>query len=88
MCGGQVDWGRGNGNNSKIEEGRLSMNEQVKKTVLLPAELYGKIEEKVRAADFGSVDEYVEFVLDEAIKEEEEAEKEVRKRLRDLGYPH
>jgi Arc/MetJ-type ribon-helix-helix transcriptional regulator len=62
------------------------MNEQDKKTVFLPAELYGKIEERVGSTGFGSVDEYVEFVLGEAIKEEEEAEKEVKRRLKDLGY--
>jgi len=64
-----------------------------KKTVFLPAELYGKVEEKAKATDFGSVDEYVEFVLEEVVKEEEEEkafseeeEKEVKKRLKDLGY--
>jgi Arc/MetJ-type ribon-helix-helix transcriptional regulator len=62
------------------------MKENEKKSVFLPAELYGKIEERVRATDFGSVDEYVEFILGEAIRDEEEAEKEVKKRLRDLGY--
>jgi Arc/MetJ-type ribon-helix-helix transcriptional regulator len=65
----------------------LSVKEKEKKSVFLPAELYGKIEEKVKAMGFGSVDEYVEFVLREAVKEEEEAEKEVKRRLRDLGYP-
>ena len=64
-----------------------------KKSVFLPAELYGKVEERVRATDFGSVDEYVEFVLEEVVKEEEEEkafseeeEKEVKRRLKDLGY--
>ena len=64
-----------------------------KKAVFLPAELYGKIEERVKATDFGSVDEYVEFILEEVVKEEEEErafseeeEKEVKKRLKDLGY--
>jgi Arc/MetJ-type ribon-helix-helix transcriptional regulator len=64
-----------------------------KKTVFLPAELYGKLEGKVKATDFGSVDEYVEFVLEEVVKEEEEErafseeeEEEVKKRLKDLGY--
>jgi len=64
-----------------------------KKAVSVPAELYNKIEERVRATDFVSVDEYVEFVLEEAIKEEkgksaftEVEEKEVKKRLKDLGY--
>ena len=64
------------------------MKKDEKKSVSVPAELYRKIERRARAADFGSVDEYVEFVLAEAIREEEEAEKEVKKRLRDLGYPH
>jgi Arc/MetJ-type ribon-helix-helix transcriptional regulator len=64
-----------------------------KKTVFLPAELYSKVEERVKATDFGSVDEYVEFVLEEIVKEEEEErtfskeeEEEVKKRLKDLGY--
>ena len=63
------------------------MKEEEKKSVFLPAELYGKIEERVKVTDFGSVDEYVESVLAEVVKEEEEGEKEVKKRLRDLGYP-
>jgi Arc/MetJ-type ribon-helix-helix transcriptional regulator len=69
------------------------MSEQEKKTVRLAAELYGKIEERVKATDFGSVEEYVEFVLAEVVKEEEEEkafseeeEKLVKKRLKDLGY--
>jgi len=69
------------------------MKETEKKTVSLPAELYSKVEERVKATDFGSVDEYVEFVLAEVVKEEEEEkafseeeEKEVKKRLKDLGY--
>jgi len=64
-----------------------------RKAVSLPAELYGKVEERVKATDFGSVDEYVEFVLEEVVKDEEEErafseeeEKEVKKRLKDLGY--
>ena len=69
------------------------MKEKEKKSVFLPAELYGKIEERVKVTDFGSVDEYVEFVLAEAVKEEElekafseEEEKKIKQRLRDLGY--
>jgi len=64
-----------------------------KKTVLMPAELYNKIAERIKDTDFGSVDEYVEFVLEEVVTEEEkdqafseEEEKEVKKRLKDLGY--
>ena len=65
-----------------------------KKAVFLPAELYGKIEERVNVTEFGSVDEYVIFVLEEVLKDEGEEEKafskeeeeQVKKRLRDLGY--
>ena len=63
-----------------------------KKTVFLPAELYSGIEEGVNATDFDSVDEYVEFVLEEVVREEEERalseeeEREVKKRLKDLRY--
>jgi len=66
-----------------------------KKAVSLPAELYGKIEERVKTTDFGSVDEYVIFVLEEVLKDEgeeeektfsKEEEEEVKKRLKALGY--
>ena len=65
-----------------------------KKAVLLPTELYSRVLERVEATDFGSVDEYVIFVLEEVLKkdgEEEEAfskeeEEEVKKRLKALGY--
>jgi Arc/MetJ-type ribon-helix-helix transcriptional regulator len=64
------------------------------KDVSLPAELYGRIEERVKATGFGSVDKYVIFVLEEVLKDEEEEgeayskedEAEVRKRLKALGY--
>jgi len=65
-----------------------------KKAVLLPAELYDRIEERAKATGFGSVEEYVSFVLEEVLKDEEEEgkafspeeEEEVKKRLRALGY--
>ena len=69
--------------------------EEEKRTLSLPAELYGRIEERVKATEFGSVDEYVIFVLEEVLREEEEEEKrafskeeeaEVKKRLKALGY--
>ncbi len=63
------------------------------KAVFLPADLYSRIEQRARATNFGSVEEYVTFVLEEVLKEEddeavfsEEEEEEVKKRLRDLGY--
>lgn len=67
--------------------------EEEKRTLLLPLELYGRIEERVKATGFGSVYEYVIFILEEALKEEGKEEKtlskedeEVKKRLRALGY--
>jgi Arc/MetJ-type ribon-helix-helix transcriptional regulator len=69
-------------------------DKEEKRAVSLPAELYSKIEERVNTTDFGSVEEYVTFVLQEVIKEENEEEKafskedeeEVKKRLKALGY--
>jgi len=68
--------------------------EQESKAVHLSVELYDKIEERVRNTGFGSVDEYVTFVIEEVLKDEEEEEvaftkeeeEEVKKRLRALGY--
>ncbi|MCK4733723.1 MAG: hypothetical protein KAT65_14815 [Methanophagales archaeon] len=68
-----------------------------KKAVFLPAELYGRIDERVHATEFQSVEEYVTFVLEEVLGGEEESEEEgptfseeeeeeVKKRLRALGY--
>lgn len=66
-----------------------------KRALFLPAELYSRIQERVRATRFGSVDEYVIFVLEEVLREEgeeeergfsKEEEEEVKKRLRSLGY--
>jgi Arc/MetJ-type ribon-helix-helix transcriptional regulator len=62
-------------------------NEKEGKAVILYAELYSRIEERVKATGFGSVDEYVTFVLEEVLKEEGKEEEElVKKRLRALGY--
>ena len=66
--------------------------EEEKRTLLLPAELYDRLEERVKATDFGSVEEYVIFILEEVLKEGEEGalskeeEEEIKKRLRALGY--
>jgi len=64
------------------------------KAVYLPVELYDRVKERAEATDFESIEEYVTFVLQEVLKEEEpeemamdsEQEKEVKKRLRALGY--
>lgn len=68
--------------------------EPERKAVFLTAELYARIRERAKATGFGSVDEYVTFVLEEVFKDEEEEEtglskeeeEEVKKRLRSLGY--
>jgi hypothetical protein len=60
----------------------------------LPAELYDRVKERAEATDFRSIEEYITFVLQEVLKEEgpeeiaidREQEKEVKKRLRALGY--
>jgi len=63
------------------------------KAVFLSADLYSRIEQRAKDTNFGSVEDYVTFVLEEVLKEEddeavfsEEEEEEVKKRLRDLGY--
>ena len=42
------------------------------KAVFLPQELYWKVEERVTATELGSVDEYVMFVLQKVLKDEED----------------
>lgn len=69
------------------------MNEE-KKTVLLPVELYRRIEDRLKATGFSTVEEYITFVLEEILTEErkedtaigEQEEEEVKKRLKSLGY--
>ena len=69
--------------------------EEEKKAVFLTAPLYGRIEERVHATEFNSVEGYVTYVMEEILREvdsEEEPtfseaeEGEVKNRLRALGY--
>jgi len=67
--------------------------EQERKAVYVSSDVYQKIQERVEATGFGSVDEYVAFVMEEVLKDEDEEEvfskeeeEEVKKRLRALGY--
>ncbi len=64
-------------------------------TIRIPEDLHRKIVKRVEESrgEFRDVAEYVEFVLRELLKEEEpesdytsEDEKEIKKRLRSLGY--
>jgi hypothetical protein len=63
--------------------------------VYISTELFKKVEQNVKASqgEFKTVEEYVEFVLREVIKEDipeqvytPEEEQEIKKRLRSLGY--
>ena len=63
--------------------------------IKIPTDLIKKIEERVKETEFESVDEYVTFVLEEVVKEDdeeieevfsEEDEDKVKERLRALGY--
>ncbi len=79
-----------------MKEDERETKEGEKKAVFLPAELYGRIDERVRATEFRSVEEYVTYAMEEILREEEseegeptfseEEEEEVKKRLRALGY--
>ncbi len=65
-----------------------------KKNVPIPAQLYDAIDQRVKGTEFKSVEEYVTFVLEEVLKDDDEDEvafspedeEEVKKRLRALGY--
>ena len=67
-----------------------------KVAISIPKSLYQKIEEKVKESEgaFKDVEEFIEFVLTELLKEEEgeeypyspEEEEEIKRRLRALGY--
>ena len=65
-----------------------------KKPVYLSTELYNQIAGRAKTTGFNSVDEYVIFVLEEVLKDDEdeaqavskEDEEEVKKRLKALGY--
>ncbi|WP_202320737.1 CopG family transcriptional regulator [Archaeoglobus neptunius] len=66
------------------------------RTISIPEDVYTRIEERIKDTDFGSVDEYVTYVLREvlaSLEEEEEEEvfseeeeEKVKERLRALGY--
>ena len=60
--------------------------EEEKRTLLLPAELYDRLEERVKATGFGSVYEYVIFILEEALKEE--GKEEIFRIIFLLSYGH
>ncbi len=59
----------------------------------LPRKTYEKVLEKAREAGFNDINEFLEFVLEQLIEEEEETpvfskedEEKIKERLRSLGY--
>lgn len=63
--------------------------------VKIPKNILKKIEERINDTEFGSVEEYIIFVLQEVLREDEEGpedalseedEKTVKERLKALGY--
>lgn len=65
--------------------------------VEIPEEIYNKIKQVVdESEEFNSVEEYITFVLEEILREDEEGEEEhvyseeeeeeIKERLRSLGY--
>jgi len=66
-----------------------------KVAIYIPKSLYEKVKKQVEESggEFKSVEEYIVFVLEELVKEEEEGEvyspeeeEEIKRRLRALGY--
>jgi Arc/MetJ-type ribon-helix-helix transcriptional regulator len=66
-----------------------------KVSIKIRKDLYDKIKDEVDRSEgeFKSVEEYVEFILEELLREEEEEqvyteeeEEEIKRRLRALGY--
>jgi Arc/MetJ-type ribon-helix-helix transcriptional regulator len=63
-------------------------------SVNIPDRLYAEIEKRVKeSGEFESVEEYITFVLEELLRDEEEEyplseedEEKVKERLRGLGY--
>jgi len=70
----------------------MNREKEQKNAVFIPDDLFEMIGERVNDTEFNSVDEYVIFVLEEVLKDEEEQalskedEEEVKKRLKALGY--
>ncbi len=64
------------------------------KTVSIPAQLFEKIEERIKVMDFASVSSFVTYVLEEILVENEEVEtltkkegeEQIKARLKALGY--
>ena len=66
------------------------MEEEI--TIKIPTELAGKLAARMEEAGFDKLTEYITFILnqvlegEEEIPEDENEEKEVREKLKELGY--
>lgn len=61
--------------------------------VNIPYAIYNSISQRIEGTEFGTVDSYVTFVLNELLSDDntekafdQEEEEQVKNRLRDLGY--
>jgi len=62
-------------------------------TISIPAQLFQKLQKRVKDTGFGSVSEYVTYVLNEILSEQEEelplseeVQEKIKERLKGLGY--
>lgn len=65
------------------------------RSIEIPESLYNRLEAKLKGSDFGSVSDYVSFILRERLTTEDEGskpvyskedEEKIKSRLKDLGY--
>ena len=65
------------------------------RSIEIPESLYNRMEARIKGSNFGSVSEYVSFILRERLTTEEEGsktvyskedEEKIKARLKDLGY--
>ncbi|MGA3405801.1 MAG: CopG family transcriptional regulator, partial [Candidatus Bathyarchaeia archaeon] len=65
------------------------------RSIEIPESLYNRMEARIKGSNFGSVSEYVSFILRERLTTEEEGsktvyskedEEKIKSRLKDLGY--
>jgi len=69
------------------------MSEEEFVTIKIPKKLYDKIVNEIKDSEFKDVEEFVKYVLEQVLEEEEsesvyteEEEEEIKERLRSLGY--
>jgi hypothetical protein len=78
---------------SNEADGRSATGAERHRDVAIDDRLYERVERRIAGTDFGSVDEYVTFVLEEVVAGDDADEayedvddEDVQARLRSLGY--